>query len=260
MFMVFNSFSQNKELDVILNSVESNLEIELHLEITDSNVTLEVEGPLKRYFAISFLDNSVTSVMDNAGGDVFIYTGTSGVLTSHDYNLSGSQGRPNLDESQDWNLDSVTEDTGNSRVSIIASRPVTNEDILDFQFNNSLNSISIGWAIGGFEDSTYSNIFVGGHGSRKGLELIDLSLSNEKFNLKSFKLTPNPVKDNLNLQFGNNFNKGELIIYDVFGKIILKKYLNNRNQFIDVKHLKKGLYLLEVKDDYESISKKFLKN
>lgn len=74
--------------------------------------------------------------------------------------------------------------------------------------------------------------------------------------LNSWTLYPNPVKDVLHLEGLDNV-KG-FAIFDVTGKKLIQN--TNSIQQIDVSHLNKGVYLLQVNTDKGQVSKKFIKN
>ncbi len=85
------------------------------------------------------------------------------------------------------------------------------------------------------------------------------TLTNQDFILSNFRISPNPVIDQL--QFSFNYNSNEIIsaeIIDVSGKLISKPSINNNS--IDVKQLTSGFYFLVLKDKYsKQFTSKFIK-
>lgn len=86
---------------------------------------------------------------------------------------------------------------------------------------------------------------------------IVLSSINELKN-NDFVIYPNPSSDIINIQSINDLYVEELKIYDVSGKIIIEKNKNNTNN-IDVKQLKKGVYVIKIRTSNGISNKKFIK-
>jgi len=74
-------------------------------------------------------------------------------------------------------------------------------------------------------------------------------------NLQRISIYPNPVNDKLFIQCLSEVS--EVSIYDVLGKLVLSK--TNTSE-IDVTNLKKGIYLIKIKDQQKEIIKKLVKN
>lgn len=72
----------------------------------------------------------------------------------------------------------------------------------------------------------------------------DGELSVSENNLSDLSLFPNPAKDKLYINLTNNY-PSEISIYDVTGKLILKKSLKIKSTEIDISYLKKGIYLIQ---------------
>lgn len=83
---------------------------------------------------------------------------------------------------------------------------------------------------------------------------VPLSISDKI--LKDFKMYPNPVEDVLHFSIQNNTIE-KLTVIDGTGRMILEK-LDNVEQ-INLSHLPSGLYLLHIKTENGSISKKIIK-
>ena len=64
----------------------------------------------------------------------------------------------------------------------------------------------------------------------------------------SFAIYPNPATNNLNIIY-DELKKTILTIYDVSGRLLLKKELNNKgfnSQSIDISSFDKGVYLVQI--------------
>ncbi|ESU27239.1 hypothetical protein FLJC2902T_22130 [Flavobacterium limnosediminis JC2902] len=85
-------------------------------------------------------------------------------------------------------------------------------------------------------------------------------LSSSEFNNTDMRVYPNPVTDNLYIQFPNNMNEidiDELEVFDVTMKKIDFDGLNN--DVIDVSDFSSGVYLLKVKTENSIFTSKFVK-
>lgn len=71
---------------------------------------------------------------------------------------------------------------------------------------------------------------------------------------------PNPAKDNITIKT-NQLNGGNLYIYDIMGKELLRKTISGNEAFLDISNLQAGIYVLKVlsKDDSIVGNRKFIK-
>ncbi|PQJ78677.1 endonuclease [Polaribacter porphyrae] len=83
------------------------------------------------------------------------------------------------------------------------------------------------------------------------------TLSTENNLLESFKMFPNPTSGNT-ISF-TTFRDLEISIFNVLGKLVQSKEISNTNNTIDIASLAKGIYLVKVKDDKNTITKKLIK-
>lgn len=84
-----------------------------------------------------------------------------------------------------------------------------------------------------------------------------LSISEFDF-MNSLIIYPNPVKDKLWIENPNQINVDRVEIYTVSGKIVGS--FSMVSNFIDVQHLKAGMYFVKFYSEHSSITLKFLKN
>lgn len=74
----------------------------------------------------------------------------------------------------------------------------------------------------------------------------------DKFNTADLKIYPNPVSNVLNIDFGAPMNEELLCrIFDINGKLLIKQFVNNTKNSIDVNHLKDGVYLLNISNGHD---------
>jgi len=86
------------------------------------------------------------------------------------------------------------------------------------------------------------------------------TLGFDDLKLNYFSILPNPVNSMLQLKTNNNTVISELKIFDILGKKVYSKEINNSIESIDVSNLKQGVYLLMVSNENSSQFKKFIKN
>ncbi|MCK9320769.1 MAG: T9SS type A sorting domain-containing protein, partial [Bacteroidales bacterium] len=75
-----------------------------------------------------------------------------------------------------------------------------------------------------------------------------------------FIVYPNPAKDNITITT-KQLEGGILSLYDIMGKEILRRRINNDETILDINSLKAGIYILKVLDKENSIvgNKKIIK-
>lgn len=84
------------------------------------------------------------------------------------------------------------------------------------------------------------------------------SLSVADETLKQLKIYPNPVKTNTIY-----FNTGKTLdikIYDILGKLVTSKTINNSNNYVDISNINKGIYLVKMTSGKETSVKKLIRN
>tara|TARA_R110002110_G_C13388381_1_gene711749 strand:+ start:103 stop:1533 length:1431 start_codon:yes stop_codon:yes gene_type:complete len=124
----------------------------------------------------------------------------------------------------------------------------------DFGWSVNLNSNGSRLAIGG--PTNGENGFYSGHTRVFENEL----LNNNSVSINEILLYPNPTNGILNYKTLNNENF-QLTIFDVTGKIMLKKILNSVNNIsqIDISNVKNGMYFVKIETTKGSFAKKIIK-
>ncbi len=79
-------------------------------------------------------------------------------------------------------------------------------------------------------------------------------LSNETFKLADLKIFPNPTLDILNIKTIEFID--EIEVYSIIGNLVATNQVSNQ---IDLSHLSKGLYIVKIKSNNTSISRKIIK-
>ena len=83
------------------------------------------------------------------------------------------------------------------------------------------------------------------------------TLSNNSFDKTQFSLYPNPITNELYIE-NEEIDIQQIKIYNLSGKQVLRVDYQN-NQPIDVSNLAKGMYLVKIKTENGSVTKKFIK-
>lgn len=110
-------------------------------------------------------------------------------------------------------------------------------------FTGSNNFTSFGEDINGELYITNSNTIY---------KIIDSSLaSSVSFENGGFAIYPNPVKDSFTITNTNNILTKQIQIYDITGKLVLTKDINENKDYytISVEKIKSGIYIIELKDN-----------
>lgn len=91
---------------------------------------------------------------------------------------------------------------------------------------------------------------------------VESNLGVNEVNLEEkISIYPNPVKDVLNIQWNKDLNNVQIRIFDAMGNVVHFNKLNsfNSNESINVNHLPTGVYLVHIKSDEGTITKKIIK-
>ncbi|WP_347925295.1 endonuclease [Pontimicrobium sp. SW4] len=83
-----------------------------------------------------------------------------------------------------------------------------------------------------------------------------LFLNTQEELVSSVKIFPNPVKDNT-IYFSTDKTL-DIKIYDVLGKLVVSKAIMNNN-YIDISNISKGVYLVRISNNNQSITKKLIR-
>lgn len=75
----------------------------------------------------------------------------------------------------------------------------------------------------------------------------------------SFKISPNPSKNKLNVKLPASSENMTLEVFDVLGKRIHKSTITQLEASVDVSTWKSGIYLVKVSNEKESQTKRFIK-
>jgi len=83
------------------------------------------------------------------------------------------------------------------------------------------------------------------------------TLSVSDLDRETIKVFPNPVSGNkIYFEYGKSI---EIKIYDVLGKLVLKSSVSNTMNNVDISSLQKGVYILKMKSDLGTTTKKLIR-
>ena len=140
--------------------------------------------------------------------------------------------------------------------------PITNTDTIYQPFEIDITYIS-----NDLPDSIVTAFFSTGTGVAGGTLYIDSltfgmnSSIQEVENSIAFQIQPNPVVDflNINIDEADFSDDVEIFITDTNGRLILRHEAKQLMNTIDVQHLPNGIYLLTIKNELGSTTRKFIK-
>lgn len=92
--------------------------------------------------------------------------------------------------------------------------------------------------------------------------LIDGTLSNQAFELNKIVIYPNPSTGNFTI-FSSDFPLDEIEVFDVTGKIIVKKSnvtVSNNSATLNLSHIASGIYFVRITSNNQSTVKRIIKN
>jgi len=135
----------------------------------------------------------------------------------------------------------------------------TTSDMLNIGFDiNRIHNENVFYNISG---TWNSSLFAGSLMMRPVLgKKISTNLETIKNSNIDIQIYPNPAKSFVYIKLKNK-NNNTIYIYNLSGKLVHQSIINNSSAYINIKHLKKGIYLIKVinkKEQFE-ISRKLIK-
>ena len=120
------------------------------------------------------------------------------------------------------------------------SNPSTSNPVVSSKVN-SVHSVDNNNAVAGGDGGTVVQSAIGDERSVKGISI-----------------SPNPASDRIRVN--NILEKTTYTLFDIRGRIVRKGVLTQRNNFVPVSSLDKGIYLLNLRVNKNSITRKVIKN
>lgn len=85
------------------------------------------------------------------------------------------------------------------------------------------------------------------------------TLAINETSLSTLSLYPNPVVNELNIKLPTTVKEAQIRIVDISGRTVKENKITTSNNKLDVTSLSQGVYIIEIKTDKETISKKIIK-
>lgn len=104
----------------------------------------------------------------------------------------------------------------------------------------------------------YATITVGDCVSEPFAVTFNFTLDNDKFDMAAFRYHPNPVADFLTISYDQNISA--VTIFDMTGKKVFEKAINNTDTQIDFSGLASGVYTMKVQAEKNEQTLKIVKN
>ena len=74
----------------------------------------------------------------------------------------------------------------------------------------------------------------------------------------SWKIIPNPAQNRFTVKSNNNIARGEIVVRDVTGRLLIQKKINSEQMIVDSSDLPNGLYILSVTNENNTWSSKLI--
>ena len=216
-------------------------EYSVKIDVSPTLVTLTQIMPSDRWYSLAFNNVSMSS------GDIIAFINTANIS---DRQLSGF-GTPGADAVQSWTTTSNTV-SGTTRT-VISTRVLNTGEVGDYVFTNTAGSINLACSRAGGPGFTLGSH--GGSANAVSTSSYGLTLGNNKFEIESFKMFPNPSKGSLTIELPEFTNSGNLKIYDNLGRVILSDVLSATNNRVDTSTFAKGTYLVVIRTEYGNSTK-----
>lgn len=240
--MISLSYAQQKETPV---TTIGSMTLKINMNQTTSIVTITMSGPSTKWFSVGL---GATSMSTNK--DCITY-GTS-LLDQH---FTGGHVAPTTDAVNNYTL--VSNDVSGSTRTVVMTRAFNTNDTFDFTFSYSMSSINIVWAVG---PSTNVSSEHNNFGSKN---LSFNTLGTEDYTvLDKINVYPNPSNGVFNISKNNLTTISKIRVFDINAKLLkeITNEFDNDNNTIDLSQLNKGMYFMEISNEFSQTVKKIIIN
>ncbi len=245
-FLLSISFGFGQSWTTGTVTLDSGFTVKFDVDSSTSLVTMTLIGSSNVWLGVA-PGVSAGNMMGNAGDDVVVYNS----IGLQDRNMPAGNGQPNLDASQDWTV--MTNTTSLGVRTIVATRAINTGDANDYVFPTANGPIPIVWAKGGGLTFGYRT---GGRGGT----VANLTLGVDRFVLTDFSVSPNPSAANFTITLPTKSNTAKVEVYNMLGKQILTKQLEEKQTNIEASQWNSGMYLIKVTVDDFTQTKRFVKS
>lgn len=238
-FFSSTTFGQSYSTGVMTFTSGFTCEIQVN---NDSNVvTMTLVGPANRWLGVAFDPSSAG--MGSSGDDLVVYNNQG----LQDRTMNGGFNSPSVDVENNWITD--TDTTENGVRTLVVSRSRISSDNSDYTFPSAPQSITLLWAMG-------SSLNFGYHNSRGAFVA---TLSTGQYELTDFSMYPNPMKDELNLNFSQFLSSAEFTLFNNLGQQVMHQSFEGNNIKINTKPLPSGMYIMQLEGDGRQAIRRLIK-
>lgn len=146
---------------------------------------------------------------------------------------------------------SYSTDNGNTFVTLLESTPNDGEEVVNVPLVNTTNARIKIEAVG----NIYFTI-------SKKFKIVHDAASTQNFAIDNVSIYPNPTRDKVTIAFNaNSPHNAKLTITNLMGQKVMEQDITEKGwveKTVDVSHLSKGLYLINIKADGVNISEKLI--
>ena len=236
-------YSQQKSTGMV--TLSSNMKVMIDLDQGTSTATITMVGPSTKWFAIGLNTTSMSLNKD------CISYGTSLL----DRYMGSGHSQPITDSQNDLFL--VSDSVNGTERTVIMTRPFNTGDSKDYAFNFALNTLNIIWAIGP------SNNLSSQHSTFGSKQLSFTTLDTDNFNsFENIKIYPNPSNTVFTISKDISIEVSKIKLFDCTAKLLKEIQTNTADSslFLDLTDFPKGVYFVELSNDFDKIIKKIIVN
>ncbi len=103
--------------------------------------------------------------------------------------------------------------------------------------------------------------FMMGYGIPDFNDALAIGLSVQMENPEEIQIFPNPVRSHLNVNFPSDFQFPKLLLFDMLGKLVLERELNNSANYLNLEFLSSGIYMARFQsENYSTKTIKLIKD
>lgn len=239
--LVTSSFAQIKTTGLI--DLDPKLKAEITINETTSLVSLTLIGPLDRWFSLGF--NTELMLIHK---DCVVLTAANELTDAY---FSGGHVAPVADLENNWTIQSNSTDA--TTRTVIASRPISTNDINDYDFSMTPSTLNLIWAYNYTNDFDF--VYHGENNFGGAVATFSTLSVYESQNINGVFVYPNPVRNKLMVNLnGITAWNCEIELINSIGQIVYtkKEVVSNEKIEVETSTFQEGLYYLKL--NYNSVT------
>ncbi len=237
------AFAQNTSTGVV--TLTSGFTIQFDVNASTDIVTMTMVGPSDVWLGVAL---GVTTLLSS--GDVIISHASNGTLS--DRKFTGYPTQPRADPIQNWTESSNAISSGVR--TIVATRATSTGNSNDFTFLTTNGaSLPMAWAMGVSLDLTQTKY------QTRGVAIGTFGTSEIVAAPPEFNVHPNPVTNELTVEFPAAVTQATISVYNVLGTLVYSSTMDQWNSKINTSEWNTGIYLMNVNTANFSQTKRIVK-